>query len=73
MSSHNPIARDLGSAKYRQRVVNGSARHSWPEEFELGGRDAIHQATLDAEYHAERLEELEVYCAARTLRDGARR
>ena len=70
--SRNPVARSLAEPKYRERVINGSTRRSWPdlEEFELGERSAVHQATLDAVYHTERLAS---YCAARTLRDGARR
>jgi hypothetical protein len=70
--TRNTIARDLHSAKYHQRIVNGRAQRTWAdlEEFELGARNAIHQAALDAIYHAERVERLAAY---RTLRDGARR
>ena len=70
----NPVARSLASAKYRQRVINGAARRGWADlqEFELGGRDEQHRAELNLVYHQERLERLASYCAARTLRNGAR-
>lgn len=73
MMSRNPFARSLAEPQYRQRVINGSARRSWPaiEEFETDERAELHASERDAAYRAERLERLAAYCKARSARENA--